>query len=105
MIYISYDDIFDGIPFRVPVCMVIGQDDILTIEAMGNTIATMDDIMPDGEFAVVYPDEGTEIEPGEYTYKLIGDDEVKACGILRVTAEALEFEEMEQNIQYDEYRN
>lgn len=105
MIYISHDDIFDGIPFRVPVCMVIGQDDFLIIEAMGSTIATMVDIMPDGEFAVVYPDEGTEIEPGEYTYKLIGDDEVKACGILRVTADSLEYEEMEQNIQYDEYRN
>lgn len=105
MIYLSHDDISDGIPFRVPVCMVIGQDDFLTIDAMGTTIATMGDIMPDGEFAVVYPDEGTEIEPGEYTYKLIGDDEVKACGIVRVTAEEFEFEEMEQSIQYDEYRN
>lgn len=105
MIYISYNDVFEGTHFRVPVGMVIGQNDILTIEAMGNTIATIDDIMPDGEFAVVYPDKGTEIEPGEYTYKLIGDDEVKTCGILRVTAEALEFKELEQNIQYDEYRN
>lgn len=105
MIYISCDAILDGIPFRVPVCMVIGQDDFLTIDDMGTTIATMGNIMTDGEFAVVYPDEGTEIEPGEYTYKLIGDDEVKACGIVRVTADSLEYEEMEQNIKYDEYRN